>query len=178
MNRFLSHFEEIIVVVLLAFMCVVVALQVFFRLILQDPLIWTEELATIFFVWVVFIGASLALKRNEHFAVELIQRRLSIKDRRLVGIIVGVFLVVFSLLVLIEGARITWFNTQVSTAAMQISRAWAYSALPAGGLLMLVRSLEILLSRIRGDIADGMNADVTVDDTGKDGLQVKPEEQL
>jgi len=178
MNRILLHIEEILVVVLLTFMCVIVALQVFFRLILQDPLIWTEELATIFFVWVVFIGASLALKRNEHFAVELLQRSLPLKDRQLVNILVGVLLIVFSLLVLIEGARITWLNVQVNTAAMEISRAWAYSALPVGGLLMLVRSIEILLRHIKGDIPNDLNSTEILEDSGNEGFQDKSGDPL
>lgn len=139
-----THIEEILVVILLSLMSVVVTLQVFYRLVLQNPLIWTEELATILFVWVVMIGASLALKLKEHFAVELLHKKLGSEDRRLGGIIVGLSLIVFSLLILVEGVKLTLLSVGVTTAAMEISRVYLFAALPVGGILMLLRSIELL----------------------------------
>jgi len=144
------HLEEILCVAFVSVMSVTVVLQVFFRLALRYPLAWTEELATILFLWVVMIGSSLALKSGDHFAVELLHRRLRPTDRHLAGVLVSALVIVFSLLLIVEGGRLTWLNRDVATPAMEISRAFAYGAIPVGGLLMLARSIEILLRHARG----------------------------
>lgn len=143
-----DRLEEILSVVLVAAMCAVVALQVFCRLVLRSPLSWSEELATILFVWVAMIGASLALKRGEHFAVELLHAVLGPRARRAAGVLVGLLLVAFSLILVVKGGQMAWRNLPVRTPAMEIPRALPYAAVPAGGALMLIRSLQIVRRRM------------------------------
>jgi TRAP-type transport system small permease protein len=150
MTRFLrGNVEEGLCILLVTGLCAVITLQVFFRLVLRDPLSWSEELSTIIFIWTTMIGASLALKRGEHFAVELLHGRLKAADRRIAGGIVGTLLIIFSLILIWEGAGLTIRNIDVVTPAMEISRSFAYAAVPVGGLFMLVRSIEILIGNIR-----------------------------
>ncbi len=146
-----DRLEEMLAAVLVTAMCAVVALQVFCRLVLRSPLSWSEELATILFVWVTMIGASLALKRGEHFAVELLRGVLPPAARRAAGVLVGLLLTVFSLILLVKGLEMAWRNIPVRTPAMEIPRALPYAAVPAGGALMLVRSLQLVWRRARGE---------------------------
>jgi len=149
-RRVYAHLEEWLSVVLVSALCAIVTLQVFCRLILRTPLSWTEEASTIVFVWMTMIGASLALKRGEHFAVELLHRRLPPGLRRAAGVLVGLSLIAFSLLLLYEGVLMGRRNLHVTTSAMEISRSIPYSAVAGGGLFMLARSIEITLRHIRG----------------------------
>lgn len=150
-RRVYFNFEEIVSVVLVAVLCAIVTLQVFCRLVLMTPLSWTEEASTIVFVWITMVGASLALKRGEHFAVELLHRKLPDTPRRVVGVIVGLILIAFSLLLLYEGVLMALRNIPVITPAMEISRSIPYSAVAGGGLLMLLRSFEITARHARGE---------------------------
>lgn len=150
-RRLYTNLEETASVGLVTVLCAIIALQVFCRLVLNTPLSWTEEASTIVFVWLTMVGASLALKRGEHFAVELLHRRLPPVLKRMAGILVGVALVVFSLVLLYEGLRMGWRNLKVITPALEISRSIPYSAIAGGGLLMLVRSVEITLRHVRGE---------------------------
>jgi len=148
-RRLYANLEEILSVVLVAALCTIVSLQVFCRLVLRLPLSWTEEASTILFVWITMIGASLALKRGEHFAVELLHRKLSPRLRRVAGLIVGLLLVLFSLLLVYEGILMAWRNIPVITPAMEMSRSIPYSAVAGGGLFMLARSIELTLRHVR-----------------------------
>lgn len=149
-RRLFANLEECLSVVLVSALCGIVTLQVFCRLVLRSPLSWTEEASTICFVWITMVGSSLALKRGEHFAVELLHRRLPARGRQLAGMAVGVLLVLFSLLLVYEGVLMAHRNIPVMTPAMEISRSIPYSAVAGGGLLMLIRSLEILVRHARG----------------------------
>lgn len=148
-RRIYTNLEEYLSVVLVTALCAVVTLQVFCRLLLKMPLSWTEEASTICFVWITMIGASLALKRGEHFAVELLHRRLPPAAKRAAGTLVGLLLVMFSLLLVYEGALMIQRNIPVITPALEISRSIPYSAVAGGGLLMLIRSVEILARNVR-----------------------------
>jgi len=42
---------------------------VFFRYVLSDPLIWTEEFIVIVFTWMLFIGLSSAFRQRMHISM-------------------------------------------------------------------------------------------------------------
>jgi len=153
-RRAYANLEEGLSVVLVGAICVVVTLQVFCRLVLRSPLSWTEEMSTILFVWTTMIGSSLALKRGEHFAVELLHRRLPLRAQRPACVVVDAAVIVFAALLLYEGAKMAVRNIPVATPAMEIPRAIPYAALPAGGALMLLRTGESLFRHLfRGGTA-------------------------
>ena len=63
---------EYAVCALLAVMVVVVFLQVIFRFIIRSSLPWSEELSRYVMVWIVFLGASIGIKRKSHIGVEVV----------------------------------------------------------------------------------------------------------
>lgn len=148
-RRIHDNLEEILSVVLVAALCIIVTLQVFCRLVIQQPLSWSEEAATILFVWITMIGSSLALKKGEHFAVELLHRKLPPNARRAAAIVVAELVIVFSALLIWQGWDMTVRNVPVITPAMEISRAVPYSAILGGGILMFVRGVEMLVRHLR-----------------------------
>ncbi|EKF20442.1 TRAP transporter small permease [Nitratireductor pacificus] len=61
---------------LLATIFVILTATVFFRYVLGSPLTWTEELLTMLFTWMVFIGASSALSTHQHIRIDMVLRVL------------------------------------------------------------------------------------------------------
>lgn len=49
---------KLIVATLLAVMTALILLQVFFRYVLNSPLVWAEELARLNMIWMAFLGAA------------------------------------------------------------------------------------------------------------------------
>src|SRR5258706_2089128 len=62
-------FEDWITFVLFWLMAAVVFYQVYTRYVLSDSAGWTEEIARYFLVAVVFIGASMSVRKNNHIQV-------------------------------------------------------------------------------------------------------------
>lgn len=138
----LENLEEIIAAVLVVAICLIVGLEVVLRYVLTQPLSWTEELSTIFFVWITMLGSSIALKHSEHFAVELFRPRLrGPSHRRLQGVTLTLVLA-FCVFIVWYGTLFTLRNRGVHTPAMEWSRAIPYAAIPVGGLFMFVRTLQ------------------------------------
>jgi TRAP-type C4-dicarboxylate transport system permease small subunit len=139
-----QHFEEIVGGGLLVVMCLIGAVKVVSRYVLTSPIAWTEELATMLFAWLVFIGASVALKKNEHFAIDVVVKLLptsmgkySLRARHFA-------VAAFCLLLIGYGTRLAVLSWRVPTPMLEISRGWFYLSVPFGGLLMLVRTVEMI----------------------------------
>ena len=134
-----AHLEEIAGAALLVAMCVVAAVQVVGRYLLASPPAWTEEMATLLFAWLVFVGASLALKRNEHFALDVVVETPAwgIAANR-AGLRADLMVLVFCALLIGYGVRLSLVSWNVQTAVLEIPRTWLYAAVPFGGVLMLL----------------------------------------
>lgn len=63
-----------------------IAIGVFFRTLLDDPLAWTNELAVLGLVWLTFLGASAVFKERGHIAVDAISFLLPAPMRRALGL--------------------------------------------------------------------------------------------
>lgn len=141
-RRIVANFEEIVGSALLVAITLIASVQVAGRYLLSEPFAWTEELATLLFAWIVFIGASLALKKREHFALEIAVDRLRGNVRRIADTIILAAVIVFSILLIWLGTRLSISSWVVRTAAMEIPRTWLYASVPVGGALMLARSIQ------------------------------------
>ncbi len=140
-RKLYDHFEEITGGTLLIVLCLVATLQVVGRYVFSSPLAWTEELATIVFAWLVFIGCALALKKREHFVIEVFVDLLPDASQRLVRRLALALVLLVAGGLVFFGIRLCIFNAHVRTPVLEISRAWIYAAVPVGGLLMLLRCL-------------------------------------
>ena len=104
---------------------------------------------TYVFVYLTFIGAALALKKKEHFALEIITDHIHEKVRAPIRVLVAGLVCVCSIIILWFGWRLTANGWHVRTPALEVSSSFAYAAVPLGGLLMLVRAGEILVTETR-----------------------------
>ncbi|MEQ8356170.1 MAG: TRAP transporter small permease [Kiloniellaceae bacterium] len=68
--------EDGVVLVFFWVLAGVVFLQFFSRYVLNDSIGWTEEIARYLLITVTFVGATLAVRKNSHIAVEFFYRYL------------------------------------------------------------------------------------------------------
>ena len=71
-NVFFKHFEEILCSVFLVTMIGLVIVNVFLRYLFNYSIFWAEEVATICFVWLVFIGASATYKHKMDIGIDIL----------------------------------------------------------------------------------------------------------
>ncbi len=144
LNR-LNGIIEIIAAIMLALMVIIIFLQVIFRSLIKSAIPWSEELARYLMVWISFLGSSIAVKRKGHIGVGLLLEVLPDNIRKWVLLSADILMVIFFATVSILGLRIlNTVKTQVSPA-MELSMAIPYSAVFAGGTLMLLYSIYNLL---------------------------------
>jgi TRAP-type transport system small permease protein len=150
LSRGLNAGAELVLWVLVALTIVVTFIQVVFRYGLDSSLSWSEELARYLFVWVIFLGTSVATRRRRHIFVEVFV--VLLPDARRVwidslGVIVCIiFFTIF--------AYVSWLLTlnawQQYSTALDIRIAWVYAAAPLGAGLSILHLLVGLLQRLCG----------------------------
>ena len=65
-------FLQIVLTILMGILIIPVTMQIFSRYSDIIPrYIWTEELSRFCFIWIILVGAMIALRKNEHFSVDL-----------------------------------------------------------------------------------------------------------
>jgi len=111
------------------------------RYVFQRPLIWSDELAGILFLWLAMLGAASAFRRSEHMRMTAL---VSMTGRRWWPMfdalaIVGAMLLMAALLQ--PAWEVTLDESFVTTPALQISNAWRTAAMPIGVAIMILIGL-------------------------------------
>ncbi len=123
------------------------------RYVLASPLIWSDELASILFIWLAMLGAVVAYYRGDHMRMTALVVRCPPRGRAVfeaLGLVAGLAFLALMLPSAIEFASEERF---VETAAMGVSGAWAVAAVPIGFTLMLtIGVLRIVRTRAWGTV--------------------------
>lgn len=114
------------------------------------PLPWTDELASIMFIWLAMLGSVVALRRGSHMHLTTFVKGLSPARRSWVDAF-GLGLVMAFLVALTIAA---WLHFEedlnVVTATLEISEGWRSGAILVGAVLMLLNCIPRLLARGNG----------------------------
>lgn len=140
-DHYLGKAVEGIAAVLVAAEILVLFIGVVMRYLFHMPLIWSDEVATIGFVWLTMLGAVIALRRGQHMRMTALVSHLP-PDKRafLEALATGVSLA-FLLLILMPAWEYAIEEMIVITPALEISVFWRAASIPVGVSLMLVTAL-------------------------------------
>ena len=135
---------------LLAAMVADVAIQVFFRYVIEAPPTWTEELARFLFAWQIFLAAGLAFGRGAHIVVDALLVALPHGGQRLLSILSNVLVLGFLGVLVWQGVNMVRLTSNTVSTAMNLNMGVVYAALPAGAGISAVYVLLQLVDSIRG----------------------------
>jgi len=135
---------------LLAAMLADVAIQVFFRYVIEAPPTWTEELARFLFAWQIFLAAGLAFGRGAHIVVDALLLALPPGGQRLLSILSNTLVLGFLGVLVWQGVNMVRLTSNTVSTAMNLNMGVVYAALPAGAGISAVYVLLQLVDSIRG----------------------------
>lgn len=115
------------------------------RYVFHQPLVWSDELASIMFLWLSMLGAVVALRRGEHMRMTALVNHVQPHTRALLDTVAITASLAFLLLVLFPAGEYAYEETFIVTPALEISNGWRASAIPVGmGLMIVVALLRLL----------------------------------
>jgi TRAP-type transport system small permease protein len=117
---------------------------VIFRYVLNDSLIWAEELARYLFVWLTFLGSAIALRRGLHIGLDLLLNAFPPKGRRALETLITCLICAFLGFVLYASVMVVQVTMRQRSSALQIPMGLVYLAIPVGCSLMLLSSFRRL----------------------------------
>ena len=150
LSRGVNRWTEFAVFGLGATMAAVVAVQVFFRYVLNQSLFWSEELARFQLVWLTFLGAAVAYRRGAHPGIDALHARLPPAWRRATTVLVhGVSAALFAVMI-VYGAQFAYFVRNQISPALGLPKWIVFAVIPVGGALLLVHAVAFLAAEVRG----------------------------
>lgn len=135
---------------LMAVLVADVFLGVYSRYVMRATFQWYDEVARLCFVWMIFLGAAVAVRRGAHFRLHLVIDRFGEVARRRVDLLVTVLVIAFAAVLVAGGVATLPLARRQVTDALEISMLWFYGALPVGGALMILFALPRLWTLARG----------------------------
>lgn len=143
--RSLYHnFEEWVGACVFCMMFFVLVIQILSRQVFNSPLVWSEELSMMMFVYVALLGVSSCIKENGHVGIDLLDGKLSPFYRKIVNIIINLSVLVSIITFIFVGIQLTERKFVIEMVGLGISSSYLYGALPVISCLMLVRFIENL----------------------------------
>ncbi|AON56187.1 TRAP-type C4-dicarboxylate transport system dctQ-M fusion permease large permease [Herbaspirillum seropedicae] len=142
LNRMVMHLVGAVAAALVLAETVVLLTGVIYRYALHDPLVWSDELASILFIWLSMLGAVLALDRGEHMRLTAIINKCSEKGRIWLETVAALVVCIFVLMVIHPAVDHAVEQMPITTPALEIPDGLRAAALPVGAILMLLAAVS------------------------------------
>lgn len=127
------------------------------RYLLHDPLVWSDELASILFLWLAMLGALIAFQRDEHMRMTAMVGKLEPRMRAFLDVVAAVAAIAFLAFVIQPACEFAQDEMFVTTPAMGLANSWRAAALPVGlGLMLIIGILKMLSLGTRKDVLMAM----------------------
>jgi len=143
-NKSIGTLIEIPAALLVLAEVVVLLMGVTSRYLLHEPLVWSDELASILFLWLAMLGSIIAFQRGEHMRMTAVVGKLQPRGRAFLDLIAIAAGMAFLAFVVHPAYEFAQDEVYVTTPAMGIVNSWRAAALPVGlGLMLLIGLLQI-----------------------------------
>jgi len=145
----INQIEKLVSFFLVISMVIFTGLQVFYRYILNNPLAWTEELARITLVWLVFWGSAIAVRRKKHLSISFFVNLLPKKIRLYIDIFNQFAMMSFLGIAAYTGYRVMLMTQGIVTPALGISYLWFYIIVPLSCIFMFLQMSFAVIDNIK-----------------------------
>ena len=146
--------------VLFAIYIAVVFAEVFARNYIGLSLIWADEVAVMCFVWSVFLGAAVAVRRQAHYVVDLVPDHYE-RTQTLVKLAAKLLCVILIYVMIVGGMTFASMGFGRRSFALGLPMAYVFVAVPVSGIAMALFTVEIVvddLKKIAGWMTTGSEA--------------------
>lgn len=113
----------------------------------DSPIIWVNELAEMLFLWLVSLGAVIALNHGEHMRMTIVVNRMRPSFRRFAERASGLIVAVVSIVLLVPGIGYMRTQASITTPMLHISGAIEV----AGQLVALAMLLYVAMRQFFGE---------------------------
>lgn len=122
-------------------MLLVLTIQIVSRYFLSFAIPWTEELSRWLYIYIVFIGASEAVSRRDHIAVDIVPNRLGTKTNLMMDVLIHSSFAIISLVIVYRGYTFMERMDRLGSITMDVQMSLLYAAIPLGFTMVFIKSI-------------------------------------
>lgn len=140
---FYDKLEERILISSLVFTVLIIFLQVIMRKVFNNSLSWSEELARFIFIWQIWYGISITIRRKKHIEVELVKNLLKGNALKVLQVFITLCNIAFCIFMTVTGGMLSsnLMDKNTLSPAMGIPLWIVYAALPVSFFLAAIRHI-------------------------------------
>jgi tripartite ATP-independent transporter DctM subunit len=105
------------------------------------PLIWSDELSSILFLWLAMLGSAVAFRRGEHMRMTALVASVGPRMWAFLDVVGTCAALAFLLMIVAPSFEYAYEESYITTPALQIANSFRAAALPVGISLMIVFAL-------------------------------------
>jgi len=132
-----------------------VAIEVFSRYVLNAPLPKFFELSIYSFVWIIYLGAALAKRYNQHIRFDIFYRNFSRRTRLLIDTVFDILTNIAFLFLLIPSIEYTIWNYRIKASALRIPWTYLLVCFPIFVCLILIHNSMAIFYNINELLGKG-----------------------
>lgn len=104
------------------------------RYLLNNPIIWQEEVQIGLAIWVIFFGASAAFRYSNHIAIDMIVDMFPKKIQKIIECFIAIVTILILFFILVNGKNLIlqFIKTNRTTNILHIPSQYIYCAIPIG----------------------------------------------
>ncbi len=139
-----------ILAVLMGLLMIPVVLQILARYISYIPrYIWTEEMARFCFIWIILVGAMIAVRDGTHFTVDLLPKAKTSRGEALGRLFVDFWVFVTALIFIIWGLPLVKFGLAQTSEMAEMPMVYIYMAWPIAGVTWILFLIERCVDNLK-----------------------------
>ncbi len=150
-----EHFEESLVVLMMAAMSVIIGLQIFMRYVMGASLSWSEELSRYLFIWATYLGVAYGVRKDAHIRVSMVTDLMSPRNVAYIRILTHVIFGAFAVFVMYQGWIMVekTFRFGQKSASLGIPMGFVYLAPLTGFAFTILRLVQAIWLDLRAAIS-------------------------
>ena len=102
------------------------------RYVFHRPLIWSDEVASILFLWLAMLGSAVAFERGDHMRMTAVVSKLQPAGRAFLDVLATTAALAFLLLILPHAWEYAVEEAVMRTPALDVQNSWRVSAMVTG----------------------------------------------
>jgi len=139
--------------------------EVLCRYVLQSPTLWVMDYSIYFVMWAVLLGSAYTMRTRGHILVDVVVKKISPANRRLVQIGIHVIILAFTLTITAAGVFScirAYQMKELTLSALYIPLYYPMSSIPVGFGLMTLEELGTISNLIVFKNSGGRPKDETL----------------
>ena len=147
-SKSLTQFESVSIGVLLLCMSVLAFVQVITRYVFVYSVVWLEELTRYMMIWMTFLGAALAVERQDNINIDILPTLLKNKLNVNLYPVLNIFIFLFSIASIYYSFLLVGKTAAAEqmTPAMRIPMAVIYAGMMFSYILMAFHSIVLIIA--------------------------------